>query len=279
MGGKDLEMLDVDAQHAAEPSLQRLKTLDSLPDLKSQLKTANEFCNHRHRAEMILRWLTGKMQADKKVASNADAWGLLERCFRLVAPQKMGILLARFDLLDTARGAMQDLEDKKLSRLLAAVAKSIETLEEISSGIEGAVVKQLLSKDGASVAALLGVWLGRVTSLESGGVASKVARTIIYDWPFLRFASGTFESPVVLTTTFSQTNAWFRALCSYSSSAVRQLLDPRSETESRTHHPAMLMLHTIWKSSLQDMCSCRLAQPCSKLWNKPIRRRRIQISH
>jgi nucleolar pre-ribosomal-associated protein 2 len=173
MGGKDLEMLDVDAQHTAEPSLQRLKTLDSLPDLKSQLKTANEFCNHRHRAEMILRWLTGKMQADKKVASNADAWGLLEHCFRLVAPQKMGILLARFDLLDTARGAMQDLEDKKLLRLLAAVAKSIETLEEISSGIEGAVVKQLLSKDGASVAALLGVWLGRMTSLESGNVASK----------------------------------------------------------------------------------------------------------
>ena len=173
MGGKDLEMLDVDAQHAAEPSLQRLKTLDSLPDLKSQLKTANEFCNHRHRAEMILRWLTGKMQADKKVASNAEAWGLLEHCFRLVAPQKMGILLARFDLLDTARGAMQDLQDKKLSRLLAAVAKSIETLEEISSGIEGAVVKQLLSKDGASVAALLGVWLGRVRSLESGNAASK----------------------------------------------------------------------------------------------------------
>ena len=166
MGEKDLEMPDADAQHAAEPSLQRLKTLDSLPDLKSQLKTANEFCNHRHRAEMILRWITGRMQTDKKVASNAEAWSLLERCFRLVAPQKMGILLARFDLLDTARGAMQDLEDKKLSRLLATVAKSIETLEEISSGIEGAVVKQLLSKDGASVAALLGVWLGRVTSLE-----------------------------------------------------------------------------------------------------------------
>ena len=173
MGGKDLEMLDVDAQHAAEPSLQRLKTLDSLPDLKSQLKTANEFCNHRHRAEMILKWLTGKLQTDKKVASNAEAWGLLEHCFRLVAPQKMGILLARFDLLDTAKGAMQDLEDKKLSRLLAAVAKSIETLEEISSGTEGAVVKQLLSKDGASVATLLGVWLGRVMSLESGNAASK----------------------------------------------------------------------------------------------------------
>jgi nucleolar pre-ribosomal-associated protein 2 len=173
MGGKDLEMPDADAQHTAESSLQRLKTLDSLPDLKTQLKTANEFCNHRHRAEMILRWLTGKMQADKKVASNAEAWGLLEHCFRLIAPQKMGILLARFDLLDTARVAMHDLEDKKLSRLLAAIAKSIETLEEISSGIEGAVVKQLLSKDGASVAALLGVWLGRVTSLKNSNAASK----------------------------------------------------------------------------------------------------------
>jgi nucleolar pre-ribosomal-associated protein 2 len=173
MGGKDSEMPDADAQLVAEPSLQRLKTLDSLPDLKSQLKTANEFCNHRHRAEMILRWLTGKLQADKKVASNAEAWALLERCFRLVAPQKMGILMAKFDILDTARLAMQDLEDKKLSRLLAAVAKSIETLEEISSGPEGAVVKQLLSKDGASVAALLGVWLDRVTILESGNAASK----------------------------------------------------------------------------------------------------------
>ena len=173
MGGKDLEMPDADAQQHAEPSLQRLKTLDSLPDLKSQLKTANAFCNHRHRAEMILRWITGKMQTEKKVASNAEAWGLLERCFRLVAPQKMGILLARFDLLDTARGALQELEDKKLSRLLTAVAKSIETLEEISSGTEGAVVKQLLSKDGASAAALLGVWIGRVTSLESGNTPSK----------------------------------------------------------------------------------------------------------
>ena len=150
MGGKDLEMLDVDAQHAAEPSLQRLKTLDSLPDLKSQLKTANEYCNHGHRAEMIIKWLTAKMQSDAKAASNVDAWTLLEHCFRLVAPQKMVILLARFHLLDTARTSMQNLEGKKLAKLLDAITKGIETLEEISSGSDGAVVKQLLSTDGAS---------------------------------------------------------------------------------------------------------------------------------
>jgi len=175
MGGKDLEMVDVDAQHATEPSLQRLKTLDSLPDLKSQLKTANEYCNHGHRAEMIIKWLTAKMQSDAKAASNAEAWTLLEHCFRLVAPQKMGILLARFHLLDTARTSMQDLEGKKLAKLLDAITKAIETLEEISSGSDGAVVKQLLSTDGASAAALLGVWTSRVSTLISAADASEQA--------------------------------------------------------------------------------------------------------
>jgi nucleolar pre-ribosomal-associated protein 2 len=173
MGGKDLEMVDKDAQHATEPSLQRLKTLDSLPDLKSQLKTANEYCNHGHRAEMIIKWLTAKMQSDAKAASNVEAWTLLEHCFRLVAPQKMGILLARFHLLDTARTSMQNLEGKKLAKLLDAITKAIETLEEISSGSDGAVVKQLLSTDGASAAALLGVWTNRVSALISGAGASE----------------------------------------------------------------------------------------------------------
>jgi nucleolar pre-ribosomal-associated protein 2 len=167
MGGKDLEMVDVDAQHTAEPSLQRLKTLDSLPDLKSQLKTANEYCNHGHRAEMIVKWLTAKMQSDGKAASNAEAWTLLEHCFRLVAPQKMGILLAKFHILDTARTSMQSLEGKKLLRLLEAITKTIETLEEISSGTDGAAVKQLLSTEGTSAAALLGVWTDRVSTILS----------------------------------------------------------------------------------------------------------------
>jgi nucleolar pre-ribosomal-associated protein 2 len=174
MGGKDLEMMDVDAQHATEPSLQRLKTLDSLPDLKSQLRTANEYCNHGHRAEMIIKWLTAKMQGDGKAASNAETWNLLEHCFRLVAPQKMGILLARFHLLDTARTSMQNLEGKKLAKLLDAVTKAIETLEEISSGADGAVVKQLLSTDGASAAALLGVWTNRVSTLIGGANPSEI---------------------------------------------------------------------------------------------------------
>jgi nucleolar pre-ribosomal-associated protein 2 len=167
MGGKDLEMVDVDAQHTAEPSLQRLKTLDSLPDLKSQLKTANEYCNHGHRAEMIVKWLTAKMQSDGKAASNAETWTLLEHCFRLVAPQKMGILLAKFHILDTARTSMQSLEGKKLLRLLEAITKTIETLEEISSGTDGAAVKQLLSTEGTSAAALLGVWTDRVSTILS----------------------------------------------------------------------------------------------------------------
>ena len=172
MGGKDLEMVDVDAQYPTEPSLQRLKTLDSLPDLKSQLRTAKEHCNHGHRAEMIIKWLTAKMQSDPKAASNAEAWTLLEHCFRLVAPQKMGILLARFHLLDIARTSMQDLEGKKLAKLLDAITKAIETLEEISSGTDGAVVKQLLGTDGASAAALLGVWTNRVSTLIGEADAS-----------------------------------------------------------------------------------------------------------
>ena len=179
MGGKDLEMVDVDAQHATEPSLQRLKTLDSLPDLKSQLKTANEYCNHGHRAEMIIKWLTTKMQSDSKAASNAEAWNLLEHCFRLVAPQKMGILLSRFHLLDIARTSMQNPEGKKLAKLLDAITKAIETLEEISSGSDGAVVKQLLSTD----------------------------------WHSLLCVSGLRANPVLLTTTRSQTIVWFHARC------------------------------------------------------------------
>lgn len=190
MGGKDLEMVDVDAQHAAEPSLQRLKTLDSLPDLKSQLKIANELCNHGHRAEMIVRWLTGKLQNDPKAAVNAEAWSLLEHCFRLVAPQKMGLLLARFDLFSAIKNAILELQGKKLLRLLESISKSIETLEEISSGSDGAVVKQLLGVDGASAAGLLGVWISRVSDLlsdESQLGSSDVIRLAL---PALRLWAG-----------------------------------------------------------------------------------------
>lgn len=176
MGGKELEMVDVDAQHSAEPSLQKLKSLDSLPDLKTQLKTANEFCNHGHRAEMILRWLTAKLQKDEEAARNVGSWALLERCFRLVAPQKMGILLARFDLLATARSASASLETKKLQRSLEAIMSSIETLEEISAGPDGAQVRQLLSADGASAASLLGVWTRRVAEMSQGVAKNDVLR-------------------------------------------------------------------------------------------------------
>ncbi|KAM0721285.1 hypothetical protein Q7P37_003573 [Cladosporium fusiforme] len=172
MGGKDLEMVDVDSQQSAEPSLQKLKSLDSLPDLKSQLRTANEFCNHGHRAEMILKWLTTKLQKDEKAVLNVEAWALLEHCFRLVAPQKMGILLARFDLLATAQKAVQGTETKKLQRTLNAITSAVETLEEISAGADGAQVKQLLSADGASAASLLGVWTGRVSELLHGATTS-----------------------------------------------------------------------------------------------------------
>lgn len=165
MGGIDSDMVDVNSQIAAEPSLQRLKALDSLPDLQSQLKTASEFCNHGFRAEMILKWLISKLQNDKQACRNEIAWTLLEKCFRLVAPHKLGNLLARFNVVFIAQTAIQSLQDHAFATLMSVIAGSIETLEEISSGPDGAPVKQLLSTESASAASFLGAWAKAVDSL------------------------------------------------------------------------------------------------------------------
>lgn len=197
MAGKDLEMLDPDAPHAAGPSLQRLKALDSLPDLKSQLETADELCNHGHRAEMIARWLTNKLQNDKNAATDAKTWRVLERCARLIAPPKISILLARFDFMAIVRNVVVDLREKKLARLLQSITDFIDLLDEISRGADGAGVRQMLSADSASAGSFLGVWIDRITGLLREGAPSGMSSDAIMQYAFSALRLWTMRKPDV----------------------------------------------------------------------------------
>ncbi|KAK6429877.1 hypothetical protein LTR95_013973 [Oleoguttula sp. CCFEE 5521] len=158
-------MVDVtmtDAPGPGRPSLDRLKALDSLASLEEQLKEANELCNIGHRAQMILKWLSGKLQSDSNVRGTAGCWTLLERCVRIISPQTMSTLLARSVLIDVVQSAVAELDGANLKPTLSAITQMLETLTSISQGESGAGVKRLLSTDGVNAAGFFQVWTRRV---------------------------------------------------------------------------------------------------------------------
>lgn len=135
-------------------SLDRLKTLDSLPDLVLQLQEAKQLCDHRARAEMILKWLMGKLKTSDEAREIDESWNLLASTVRLLPIQRFAVLAA---------GLMPALEQTWATPELSlatiyAIARLLSILLELGQSVDGAAVKSLLSVKGDAAAMMCGDW-------------------------------------------------------------------------------------------------------------------------
>lgn len=150
------------------PSLQRLKTLASLPSLDASLDTASELCNHGYRAEMILKWLLPELQKSSDTRINRRSWELFGQCLRLIPPQRIGPQLARFDLgsvvLQTLEAQMQTSKhgDEEISSLILAVGNFFDVIYEISSQPHASAVRAIIAFDATRAATLFGLWAHKI---------------------------------------------------------------------------------------------------------------------
>ncbi|KAK6435190.1 hypothetical protein LTR95_008620 [Oleoguttula sp. CCFEE 5521] len=171
MGLKMVEMTMNDASGPGRSSLDRLKALDPLTSLDEQLKEANELCNDGHRAQMILKWLSGKLQSDSTARMTTESWNLFEKCVRIIAPQTLSTLLSRFDLIGVVKSAVAELDGATLQQSLSAITQMLDTLTSISQGASGAGVKRLLTTDDANAATFFQIWVRRVLEIFAGSSA------------------------------------------------------------------------------------------------------------
>nr|OQO22825.1 hypothetical protein B0A51_11356 [Rachicladosporium sp. CCFEE 5018] len=169
MGLKMVDMAMTDAPGPGRSSLDRLKALDSLASLDEQLKEATELCNVGHRAQMILKWLSGKLQNDSNARGTAESWKVFEKCVRIIAPQTISTLLARFDLIGVVKTAVAEFEPTNLRPFLGAITHLLETLMGISQGESGAGVNRLLSTDGLNAATFFQIWVRKVLEIFAEG--------------------------------------------------------------------------------------------------------------
>lgn len=135
-------------------SLDRLKVLDNLPDLKSQLQEAKQLCDHRARAEMILKWLMTKLKISDEARQSDSSWNLLASTVRLVPAQRIVVLSN--GLLPTLQQtwAAKELSDDTL----LSIARLLGILLEIGKGPDGAAIRSMLGVKGDTAATMCGDW-------------------------------------------------------------------------------------------------------------------------
>ncbi|KAK4539784.1 hypothetical protein LTR36_010372 [Oleoguttula mirabilis] len=143
-----------------QPSLERLKALDSLPDLPSQLKEARRLCTHSARADMILKWLLDKLKKSETARSTAPSWTLLSTALRVLPPERLATLLASADVLTIVRECVT--QSGNSAEVLLAVAGCVNLVLQLSGGPKGAPLKAVLSADAAVAAGFTGAWLNAV---------------------------------------------------------------------------------------------------------------------
>ncbi|KAK4638082.1 uncharacterized protein CLAFUR5_00832 [Fulvia fulva] len=142
------------------PSLQRLKALDALPDRDAQLTEAKSLCNHAARAEMITKWVLGKLKSQAGLREKDGPWDLLSFCCRLLSPHKIAVLLGSnglFDIVHTTFSAA-DLT----ARALIAIGGFVHLLFELGQSVHGAAIKSFLSIASTIAATICGKWLHNV---------------------------------------------------------------------------------------------------------------------
>lgn len=145
-----------------QPSLERLKALDTLPDLPSQIAEAHRLCNHPARADMVAKWLLDKLKKSSEVRLDPRSWSLLSGTIRILSPERAATLLTSGSIIDTLLAATED--DKASESLFHSIAVFVGLLLEISAGSGGTSIKALLSLPSSQAARLLGVWLRNAIS-------------------------------------------------------------------------------------------------------------------
>ncbi|KAK5114122.1 hypothetical protein LTR62_002692 [Meristemomyces frigidus] len=157
-------------------SLARLKALDTLPDLASQLDEAGKLCTHGARAEMIAKWLLTKLQADSSARVTSGSWVLLQLVVRLLSPERLASLLGTSDLIQIVTTTVTDADGS--IELTQASNDCLVVLLDISEGAHAATVKARLSVSAEKAAGFLGAWLGLLVkvcaALDDDRVASYV---------------------------------------------------------------------------------------------------------
>ncbi|KAK1071740.1 hypothetical protein LTR74_003112 [Friedmanniomyces endolithicus] len=158
------------------PSLERLKRLDALPDLQSQLHEARQLCTHSARCDMILRWLLDKFKVSAEARSAPGSWNLLIVTLRLLPLERLATLLGTADLIQIVQSTLHD--GKVNPELLGAVASCLDVLFELSSDEKGAALQAMLGVDPSKAATFSGIWL-KVT-LEASPTTGVTSDSIPY---------------------------------------------------------------------------------------------------
>ncbi|KAK4952667.1 hypothetical protein LTR10_009473 [Elasticomyces elasticus] len=141
----------------AGTTLDRLKALDSLPDLAAQLEEARQLCTHSARADMILKWLLDSLKRSAGTRNAEGSWSLLSTIARLLPQERLATLLGTADLLHLVQSALA--EGRVDVGFFNAIAACLNLLLELSDDDKGAALQALLSVDGIKAANFLGVWL------------------------------------------------------------------------------------------------------------------------
>ncbi|KXT18976.1 hypothetical protein AC579_8710 [Pseudocercospora musae] len=150
-------------------SLDRLKTLDGIGTLWSQLDEARKLCNHRSRAEMILRWLLGKLKTCNVARQDENSWGLLASCIRLLSAQRLSALLGSGSLLEIVGTATT--EAALSIGTICGVADSWRLLFDRGQATGGAAILSVLSTRSANAAAVFANWIRHLTQHCEGNAA------------------------------------------------------------------------------------------------------------
>lgn len=148
----------------ARTSLERLKALDSLPDLQSRLNEARQLCTHSARADMVLKWLTEKFGSSEEARVSESAWKLLTFILRLLRPERLATVLGPLDLLETIQSTLKD--SRGPDGPFLAIAAYLNLMSELAEGAKGAPLKALLSFDVTKAASFVSVWLNHVDGLD-----------------------------------------------------------------------------------------------------------------
>ena len=138
-------------------SLDRLKALDTLPDLPTQLAEADRLCTHSARADMIVKWLLEKLKTNHQHRLECEVWRSLHRSYRMLAPDRLAALLTAQKFIDTICLTLDDTTESP--DLLAIVAVILNHLIDLTQAFAGPSVKAALSLPAQQAARLLGLAL------------------------------------------------------------------------------------------------------------------------
>lgn len=160
-------------------SLERLKALDNIPDLPSQLEEARKLCTERNRADMIARWTLRKLKSDSSHGS--EPWKLLLTCIRVQnSPERVGNAISSSNILGIIEATLNRHEASV--ELLSTLVEVLQVLLHKSTAAHGTYIKAALSAPATSAASFLGAWLRyahRVSAEEVFTESRSLAESLI----------------------------------------------------------------------------------------------------